>query len=229
MPESCAHNANLITVRERMLSLGSTTLSTSELIALVVGTGHVNGATELAERLYAECGGLMGIARLGLVELSQARGMGMAKATQLHAALDLGERLKQEIVVCERPQIRSPADAAALCLPEMALLEQEQMRSMLLDNRNRVVAIQDVYRGNYNSVGIHPGDIFKEAVRRNCATIIVAHNHPSGDPAPSTEDVRATKMLVDAGKILDIQVLDHIIVGSGGHFVSLKERGLGFD
>jgi DNA repair protein RadC len=208
MAEGPSHNANLITVRERMLRLGPNALSANELLALVLGTGHANRAMELAERLYGQCGGLVGIAQLGLVELGEVGGVGLAKAAQLQAALDLGERLKLEIVIADRPCIRTPADAAALFMPEMSLLEQEHLRALLLDNRSRVVAIQDIYRGNYNSISLHPGDVFREAVRRNSSAIIVAHNHVSGLPDPSAEDLGATKLLVAAGKVLGIDLVD---------------------
>ena len=203
-------------------------LSTSELIALVLGTGAGSKALELTERLYIEYGGLPGVARLGLAELCEVPGMGVAKATQLRAALDLSDRLKAELVYAEPIQIRTPSDAAALQMPEMSLLEQEHLRTMLLDRRNHILAIQEVYQGSVSCVSIQPGDIFREAIRRNCSSIIVIHNHPSGDPTPSAEDVRTTKTLVQAGKVLDIDVLDHLIIGQG-RFVSLKERGLGFD
>ena len=229
MAEDAPDTHYLTSLRERMLRFGSASLSTSELLTLVLGTGHAQGAGELVDRLATQYGGLLGIARLGLVELTDVDGLGLAKAAQLRAALDLGERLKQEVIIAERPHIRTPADAAALFMPEMSLLEQEHLRALLLDNRSRVAAMQEIYRGNYNSISIHPGDVFREAVRRNSVAIIVAHNHPSGIANPSAEDVGATKLLVQAGKVLGIDLLDHLIIGHGGQYVSLKERGLGFD
>ena len=152
--------------------------------------------------------------------------MGEAKVAQLKAAFELGRRLLVESPD-EQPTITSPADAANLLLGEMSLLEQESMRVILLDTRNRVQAIQTVYQGSLNTTMVRVGELFREAVRANCAAIIVAHNHPSGDPSPSPEDVAITKDIVAAGKLLSIDVLDHLVIGRQ-RFVSLKERGLGF-
>ena len=125
-------------------------------------------------------------------------------------------------------QIRSPADAANLVMGEMSLLEQEHLRTILLDTKNHVVAIPTIYVGSVNTTMIRISELFREAIRRNCPAMIIVHNHPSGAPDPSPEDVQVTRQAVEAGKLLDIECLDHIIVGSGGRFVSLKERGLGF-
>jgi len=127
----------------------------------------------------------------------------------------------------ERPVVKSPADAVTL-LSDMSVMEQEVMRTLLLDTKNHVLGIPTVYSGSVNTTVIRVAELFKEAVRQNCAAIIVAHNHPSGDPTPSPEDVAVTGEIVKAGKILDIDVLDHVVIGAGQKFVSLKERGLGF-
>jgi DNA repair protein RadC len=153
--------------------------------------------------------------------------VGPAKAAQIKAALELGRRLLAENPD-ERPQVRSPTDAANLVLSEMSLLEQEHMRVLLLDTKNRVVASEDVYKGSLNTSLIRVGEIFRKAIRANSASLIVVHNHPSGDPTPSPEDVAVTRQIVEAGKLLDVDVLDHLIIGQQ-RFVSLKERGLGFD
>ena len=141
--------------------------------------------------------------------------------------MELGRRLLIS-APDERLQIRSPADVANLLMLEMGLLEQEHLRVILLDTRNRVLAVTTVYKGSLNSSMIRVGELFREAIRRNSAAVIIAHNHPSGDPTPSPEDVAVTKQVVQAGKLLDIDVLDHLVIGQG-RFVSLKERGLGFD
>jgi DNA repair protein RadC len=125
-------------------------------------------------------------------------------------------------------QIKTPADAAQLLLAEMGVLEQEEVRTLLLDTRNRVIGAPMIYRGSLNTCSMRMGEVFKDAIRWNAAALILAHNHPSGDPAPSAEDVRVTKMLVQAGKLLDIDMLDHLVI-SQSRYVSLKERGLGFD
>jgi DNA repair protein RadC len=127
----------------------------------------------------------------------------------------------------ERPAIHSPDDAAALIKYEMSALEQEELRVFMLDIRNRVEKILTVYKGSLNSSQVRIGELFKDAIRSNAAAIIIAHNHPSGDPTPSPEDVALTRAVVQAGKLLDIEVLDHLVIGGGRH-ISLKERGLGF-
>ena len=144
----------------------------------------------------------------------------------LAAIAELGRRLALESPE-ERPAINSPADAAALVAYEMSALEQEHLRVILLDTRNRVVEIAEIYKGSVNSSQIHVGEIFKAAIRRNAPALIVVHNHPSGDPTPSPDDVAVTRAIVQAGKLLDVDVLDHMVIGQG-RWVSLKERGLGF-
>ncbi len=213
--------------RERLRRLGATALKTEELIAIVLRTGtRGENVLHLAEKLLRDCGGLGGLARLSHGELVRIKGVKEAKAIELQAALELGRRLVAASPE-ERPVIRSPADAANL-LTEMSLLEQEIMRTLLLDTKNRVLAMPTVYRGSLHTTVVRVAELFKEAVRQNCAALIVAHNHPSGDPTPSPEDVAVTREIVQAGKILDIDVLDHLVIGAGQKFVSLKERGLGF-
>lgn len=213
--------------RERLKKYGAASLSTAELLAIILRTG-VGGESvlNLAARLLARFKGLTGLARAGFAELCAEKGMGMAKAAQLKAALELGRRL---LITSpeERPQVRSPADAANLLMLEMGLLEQEHMRLILLDAKNRVLDTPTIYIGSLHTSTIRVGELFREAVRGNCAAIIVAHNHPSGDPTPSPEDVKVTEQIVAAGRLLDIDVLDHLIIGRQ-RYVSLKERGLGF-
>ena len=148
------------------------------------------------------------------------------KALELQAIFELSRRVHAAAPE-ERPIVKSPADAANL-LSEMGVLEQETMRTVLLDTKSRVLAMPIVYRGSLHTTVIRVSELFREAVRHNCAALIVAHNHPSGDPSPSPEDVAVTEEIVKAGKILDIDVLDHLVIGAGTKFVSLKERGLGF-
>ena len=213
--------------RERLRKLGVGALKTEELIAIILRTGsHGENVLHLAERLLHEKGGLPGLARLPFSELMSVKGLGPTKTTELQAVFELGRRL---LIASpeERPTVKSPADAASL-LSEMSFLEQETMRTILLDTKNRVVAMPIIYRGSLHTTVIRVSELFKEAVRQNCAALIVAHNHPSGDPTPSPEDVAVTGEIVKAGKILDIDVLDHVVIGGVGRFVSLKERGLGF-
>jgi DNA repair protein RadC len=159
-------------------------------------------------------------------ELCNHRGIGPAKAAQLKAAVELGRRLAIALPE-EQPSIQSPDDAAALLLYEMGALEQEHLRVLLLDTRNRLIRMVDVYRGSLNTSIIRVGEAFRDAVRANAASIIVVHNHPSGDPTPSSEDVSVTRALVEAGRLLDIEVLDHLVIGKNS-YISLKAKGLGF-
>ncbi len=213
--------------RERLASLGPQALSNAELIAILLRVG-VKGenAVSVAQRLLNKFGGLQGLHRAPFEELKKQRGIGEAKAAQIKAAIELGRRLTLESPE-ERPSINSPADAAALVAYEMSALEQEHLRVMLLDRRNHVLDIVEIYKGSVNSSQIRVGEIFKEAIRRNASALIVIHNHPSGDPTPSPDDVAVTRAIVQAGKLLDMEVLDHMVIGQG-KWVSLKERGLGF-
>jgi DNA repair protein RadC len=213
--------------RERLEALGPQALSNAELIAILLRVG-VKGenAVTVGQRLLATFGGLRGLHRAPFAELKKQHGLGEAKASQIKAAIELGRRLTLEAPE-ERPAINSPADAAALVQYEMSALEQEHLRVMLLDRRNRVLETVEIYKGSVNSSQVRVGEIFKEAIRKNASAIIVIHNHPSGDPTPSPDDVAVTRAIVQAGKLLDMEVLDHMVIGHG-KWVSLKERGLGF-
>ena len=214
--------------RERLKFYGAGALSTAELLAILLRVG-VRGisAINLAMQLLARYGGLSGLAQASFSELEQVHGMGEAKVTQVKAALELGRRLLVESPQ-DRPRISSPADAANLVLAEMGLLEQEQLRLLLLDTKNHVLEMPTVYVGNLNTSLIRVGELFRYALRaNNCAGMIVMHNHPSGDPTPSPEDVRVTERIVEAGELMDVEVMDHLIIGRQ-RFVSLKERRLGF-
>jgi DNA repair protein RadC len=214
--------------RERLAHAGEGALSMAELLAIILRTG-VGGesALSLATRLISRYGGLPGLARASFTELRAEKGLGPAKTAQLKAALELGRRMLL-IAPEDRFVVRSPADVAQLLMAEMSHLEQEHFRVLYLDTRNRLLGSETVYVGSLNASHIRVSEVFREAVKRNCASIIVAHNHPSGDPTPSPEDVEVTRQLVAAGNLLDIEVLDHLIIGQQ-RFVSLRERGLGFE
>lgn len=213
--------------RERLRQVGPGAVSTSELLAIVLrtGTGGEN-VLRLAERLLAEFGSLPGLSRASITELMHVKGVGEAKASEVKAALELGRRLMASAPE-ERPLVSSPSDAANLLMSEMMFLEQEHLRLILLDTRNGVLQTPTIYVGSLNTSVVRIGELFRAALKANAAAMIVVHNHPSGDPAPSPEDIQVTRKLVEAGKLMDIEVLDHIVIGHQ-KFVSLKERGLGF-
>lgn len=214
--------------RERLAALGPQALTNAELLAILLRVGVPGeNAVEVGQRLLTRLGGLQGLHRAPFKELMDQHGMGEAKASQIKAAIELGRRLTLEAPE-EKLAINSPADAAALVQYEMSALEQEHLRVILLDRRNRVLAIVEVYKGSVNSSQVRVGELFKEAIRANASAIIVTHNHPSGDPTPSPDDVAVTRAMVQAGKLLDIDVLDHLVIGMG-KWASLKERGLGFN
>lgn len=213
--------------RERLLGYGPSALSTAELLAILLRVGiQGENAVMMAQRLLTTFGGLIGLARTSAQELGAIKGLGEAKACQLLAALELGKRLAAASPE-DRPLINSPADAANLVLLEMSLLDHEQLRVMVLDSKNRVQGIQTVYKGAVNSSQVRVAEVFREAIRHNHPALVVIHNHPSGDPTPSRNDIRITQDIVSAGDLLGIQVMDHLIIGQQT-FVSMKERGLGF-
>lgn len=213
--------------RQRLIYAGAGALNDAELLAIILRIGSKGeNVIRMAERLLKQFGGIRGLALATFEEICRAHGMGEAKATQIKAALELGRRM---LVAApdERPQVRSPADVANLLMLEMGLLEQEHLRVVLLDTKNYVIRVSTVYAGSLNTAVVRVGEVFRDAIRANCASIIAVHNHPSGDPTPSPEDVRVTEQLVAAGKLLDIELLDHLVIGRN-RYVSLKERGLGF-
>jgi DNA repair protein RadC len=213
--------------RERLASLGPQALTNAELIAILLRVGVTGeNAVQVGQRLLNKFSGLSGLHRAPFKELMDQHGLGEAKASQIKAAIELGRRLTLESPE-ERAAINSPADAAVLVQYEMSALEQEHLRVILLDRRNRVMETVEIYKGSVNSSQIRVGEVFKEAIRKNASALIVIHNHPSGDPTPSPDDVAVTRAIVQAGKLLDVEVLDHLVIGHG-KWVSLKERGLGF-
>jgi DNA repair protein RadC len=207
-------------VRERPASrvadYGAHACSLAELLAAIVGGSH---QIEIAYALLERFGDATGITRASVDRL------GAARAAALKAALEIGRRLQIE-AAGDKVQVRSPADAAALLMPEIGGLEQEHFVVLLLDTRNRVIGQEVLYKGSLNASHIRVGEVFREAIRRNCAAILVGHNHPSQDTSPSPEDHALTKQLVEAGKTLDVELIDHLVVSST-RFVSLRERGLG--
>ncbi len=214
--------------RERLQYYGAGALSNAELLAIILRVGVKNESViNMSQRLLAQFGGLAGLAKAGFEELCNLKGLGVAKTAQLKAALELGKRVAA-VSPQDKPQIASPSDAANLVMSDMMLLEQEHLNVLLLDTKNRVVKNHNLYIGSLNTSVVRVGELFREAIRANSAGVIIVHNHPSGDPTPSAEDVKVTRQIVSAGKVLDIPVLDHLVIGRG-RFISLKERGLGFE
>ncbi|MCI0818897.1 MAG: DNA repair protein RadC [Chloroflexi bacterium] len=213
--------------RERLRMRGPESLTNAELVAILLRTG-TNGenVVAVAQRILAKFGGLRGLGAAGFGELCAERAMGEAKAAQLIAAVELGKRTVHARPP-ERRIIRSPEDVYALLFAEMALLDREQLRVILLSTRNEVLSVREVYRGNVSSALVRVAEVFSDAVREGCPSIIIVHNHPSGDPTPSAEDVALTKQLIDAGKLLGVEVLDHVVIAREGH-KSLKDLKLGF-
>jgi DNA repair protein RadC len=213
--------------REKLKLRGAAALSDGDLLAIILNTGIVGETvTDLAQRLLAQYGGLRGLFRMDLIELAGVRGLGDAKAVRLKAALELGRRLAA-LSPEARPQVGSPDDVANLLQIEMAALEQEQLRVVLLDTKHRILGARTVYQGSVNQAQVRVAEVFRDAVRQNATALVAVHNHPSGDPTPSAADVALTVELVRAGELLDIDLLDHLIIGQG-RWVSLKRLGLGF-
>ena len=183
---------------------------------------------DLASRLLADFRGLAGIDAASVPELRRHDGLGEVKAIELKAAFELGRRLAS-LNPGDRPQVRSPKDIANLFKAEMSALGQEHLKVLLLNTKNHIIASPDVYRGSLSTVGVRVGEVFREAIRQNSNALVLVHNHPSGDPTPSPEDIALTREAAEAGALLNIDVLDHVIIGAGEPgFVSLKEHGLGF-
>lgn len=212
--------------RERLKQHGPGALSNAELLAIILRTGSVQeNVLRLAERILIRYQGLHGLAQASPEELQSIGGLGEAKATQILAALEIGKRLTT-YDSDERPTIRIAADAARL-VRDMSNLRQEQVRVILLDSSQRLIAVATVYIGTLNTSVLRVSELFREAITRNSPALILVHNHPSGDPAPSPEDIELTRTLAAAGDLLDIQVIDHLIIGQP-RWVSLKEMGMGF-
>jgi len=211
--------------RERLIKYGPQSLKTSELLAIIIRVGTRNEtAVQLAEKLLQKYdGNLKRLASQPVSQLSKdLKGLGESKSTQIVSAFELGKRLSA-YTGDEKPQINSPKDAVQILMPQLRYLNNETFHVLSLDSKNYVTKQRRIFEGSLNMSIVHPREVFKFAIEESAASLIVAHNHPSGDPTPSNEDLNITKQLVDAGKILDIPILDHIIIGDG-RYVSLKEQ-----
>ena len=210
--------------REKLLRYGSGVLSDQELLAIIIRTGSRDAnAIQLAESVLYQFRDLRGINHAGLEEIcASASGIGNAKAAQIKAALELGRRLSQQD--SEIIRVKSPQDVAAWVMEDLRYLQHEQFKILLLNTKNVIIACEEVSRGSLNASIVHPREVFARAIKRSAAAVILVHNHPSGDPTPSQEDINVTRRLVEVGRLVGIDVLDHLVIGDGV-FCSLKEKG----
>jgi DNA repair protein RadC len=214
--------------RERLQLRGAAGLTSAELIGLLWGSGgRGHSAVDLAAEAIARFDGLTGLARASGPELEAIPGVGEAKAGQLHAAFELGRRLLADWPT-GRWSIRSPRDVADRLVLQMGRLEREELRVVILNTKNVVLRVSTAYQGNVSASLVRVGELFRDAVRLDAAGVILVHNHPSGDPTPSPDDLHLTAEALAAGRLLDIDLLDHLVIGHDA-FVSLRDRGLSFD
>jgi DNA repair protein RadC len=211
--------------RERMQRYGAGALSNAELIAILLRTGTVaESAVKLAERLLAKAGGLRQLVEMTLEQMTAVRGIGKAKALQLMAGIEIGRRLAASRMEPEAA-VRSPRDVAELVMEELRYLRKEHFVVLFLNTKNRVIGRETLSIGSLNASIVHPREVFRSAIARSSASIICVHNHPSGDPTPSQEDIEVTRRLAEAGRIIGIDLLDHIVIADRS-YISLKEQGL---
>ncbi|QVK19603.1 DNA repair protein RadC [Mycoplasmatota bacterium] len=209
--------------REKMEIKGPNMLNNSELIAILLRTGsQKKSAIHLAEEIIIKYPNLYALKNITLDELIKIKGIGKAKAIQILAAIELGKRTNHYIL--ERGiQIKSPNECADYIAEEVKSLEQEHFIGIYLDTKNRILAKKTLFVGSLNKSLVHPREVFKEALRHGCASIIVVHNHPSGDPTPSTQDISVTKRLMEVGELMGIELLDHLVIGTDG-YISMREE-----
>lgn len=210
--------------RERFIHHGPQSLSNHELIAILLRTGTKDESVlQLANRLLSHFEGLRQLKNATLEEITEIKGIGSAKAIQILAAVEIGRRIANS-TFNDRYVIRSPEDGAKYVMNDMRFLPQEHFVCLYLNTKNQVIHKQAVFIGSLNASIVHPREVYREALKRSAASIIAVHNHPSGDPTPSREDIEVTKRLAECGKIIGIDLLDHLIIGDN-KFVSLKEKG----
>lgn len=211
--------------RERLIQFGAETLSNIELLAILLRTGSSKESVfQLAQKILTELKSIQNLYDVTIEELTKIRGIGPAKAVQIKAAIELGKRIVKKAPL-DKISINSPKDVANLLMEDMRYLKQEHFITLLLDTKNNIVSKETISVGSLNSSIVHPREVFKPAIKKSVSSIVIVHNHPSGDPAPSQEDINVTKRLINAGEILGIDVLDHVIIGDLKYF-SLKEKGL---
>ena len=210
--------------RERLARYGAQSLASAELLAIVLRTGTRNcSAVHLAEQLLSRFGGVRGLASADLTTLAKVHGVGNVKAIEIAACVELGQRMHAH--ADERPSITCPEDVVRVVGVTFADQKQEHFRVLLLDTKGRLLKQSQVSMGTLDASLVHPREVFKQAVLASAASIIVVHNHPSGDPAPSAADRDVTERLAEAGRLMGIALLDHVVVG-GGRWFSFKQQGL---
>jgi DNA repair protein RadC len=208
--------------RERLLKFGEQALSVQELIQLILGRGIAGESVAVtAQKLLAQFGSLQKLSEASLEELSSIKGIGLAKAAQIKAAVEVGRRLSTQTPAYKKKELLNPEKVARLVRSKLKDYSKEHFYLIALDSRNW--SIHEVSLGTLNASIVHPREAFTEAIKSKASSVIIAHNHPSGDPEPSQDDLEITKRLVEAGKVLDIEVLDHIIV-TKETFLSMKEK-----
>ena len=214
--------------REKLGLLGPSSLANAELLAIILDTGTKGEPVlQLAERLLREHEGFAGLMTLDVADLARVHGLGPAKASKLKAVMEIARRVIA-LNPNERPRIATPEDVFNLVGLEMSILEQEQLRVVLLNTKNEVISIRTLYQGSVNQAQVRMGELFRDAVRSTATGIVLVHNHPSGDPTPSAADISLTRDAMKAGEMLDIAVVDHLIVGKGRN-ASLRRLKLGFE
>ncbi|HRS21088.1 MAG TPA: DNA repair protein RadC [Clostridia bacterium] len=211
--------------RERLTRYGASVLSNAELLAILLRTGtKEESAISLAHRILVQEQGLRYLADINVEQLSAINGIGKAKAAQIKAAIELGKRLAAFEPGADKP-LKCPQDVAALLMEEMRYLKKEHMKLVLLNVKCNLISVEEISVGSLNASIVHPREVFNPAIRKSSASIIMVHNHPSGDPAPSSEDISITARIAEAGKLIGIELVDHIIIGDG-KYISMKEKGL---
>jgi DNA repair protein RadC len=212
--------------RERLQKLGAEALSAQEILAVILGRG-VSGESVMvtAQRLLSKFENLKGIAEASVEELSQVRGIGIAKAAQIKAAFELASRLDGYTQTGTKTVVKTPEDVMGLVGNRLRAKKKEYFLAILLDTRNQLIKVAEISVGSLDTSIVHPREVFKEAISASAAAVIFAHNHPSGDAQASPDDIKLTKRLAEAGEVVGIDVLDHVIIG-GNNFLSLKREGL---